>query len=205
MTRIPVLAELWLILTIPSCVNDDCCDLYGYASQFHYDVRPSQSTSKGIAADLTGQDISLEAIDRLTDEVETCLRLAFGDPPIIPEDVRQKAACRGKTFRLPLARECFVVKIPDDWELSCDQSQQVLPLKSTSYRPPDKLCEDKGLEPTPECPCRWRAGIQDDNTIVVTPSLYLYKDPLIRMVTGCNNPWGHPVLAHCVAPSTPPL
>jgi len=205
MIRTFVLVGLVLILATLSCVNGDCCDFYEYKSQFHYQVRPSQSTTKGIAVDLTGQDVSLEVIDRLTDEVEACLKETFGVPPILPEDVRQKAQCRDETFNLPIARKCLVVKIPDDWEFSCDKSQQVLPIKSTSYRPLDALCEAKGLEPTPECPCRWRAGIQDDNIIVATPSLYLYKDPLIRLITGCNNPWGHPALSHCAAPSTPPL
>ncbi len=45
--------------------------------------------------------------------------------------------------------------------------------------------------------------------IVVTPSAYLLKDPLIRLVTGCNNPWAvaasGATLAKCAEPSVPAL
>lgn len=180
--------------------NNDCPDTYHFKDQTSYEVNPEFTTKNGIAVDPTGQNISPDLIDGLTDEVENCLIEAFGFPPVIPEEVMRDSMCVGETFDLPIHRECLTVKIPDDWLLSCDGSQQLLPNIA-----PRELCEAKGLTPTPECPCRWRAGIQDNQTIVVTPSLYLYKDPLIRIVTGCNNPWGHPILSHCAKPSTPPL
>jgi len=174
-------------------------------SQFKYDVSPNDTTPEGISVDLSGQDVSLELIDRLTDEVESCLKEKFGDPPVLSPEAMQEGQCFRNTFTLPINRSCLTIKIPDDWQYSCDGTQQVLPIKSTDYRPPDSACRVKGLEPTPECPCRWRAGIQDSCIVVSTPSLYLYKDPLIRLVTGCNNPWVNNDLAHCAAPSTPPL
>lgn len=92
----------------------------------------------------------------------------------------------------------FVVKVPADWTASCDGSQQVL-----SAIAPESGCDAKGL--TGSCPCRWRALVQCPNVIVATPSLYLYKDALVRFVTGSVNPWADPELAKCAAPSTGPL
>ena len=173
--------------------KNDQCPRYNFYNQFSYKVRPTEKTAQGIAVDLTGQDVSLEQIDRLTNEVEKCLENAFGNPPHLPDDVRQKADCLVETFALPLKRKCLTVKIPDDWTFSCDGRYQVLPQEAPAER-----CREKGIEPTPECPCRWRAGTQNDSVIVVTPNLFLYKDPLVRLVTTCNYPWAHPSLAACL-------
>lgn len=185
---------------VSACQSEQNCQRYNYVNQFRYEVNFTQSTPKGIAIDLSGQDVSPELIDRLTDEVEQCLAETFGNPPVLPPAVVQDAQCRDNTFSLPINRECFAVKIPNDWQISCDGTQQVLPISSTVYVALDELCEAKGLEVIPECPCRWRAGLQDNYIVVSTPSLYVYKDPLIRMVTGCNNPWGHPALSQCASP-----
>ena len=193
-------AVVALVLFFSACQSDQNCQHYNYANQFNYETDFNQSTPQGIALDLSGQDISPELIDRLVDEVEKCLVENFGNPPVLPPVVVQDAQCRGKTFSLPIDRGCLAVKIPNDWQISCDGTQQVLPISSTVYVAPDELCEAKGLTVTPECPCRWRAGIQDDYILVSTPSLYVFKDPLIRMITGCNNPWGHPALSQCASP-----
>ena len=173
--------------------ENDQCPRYNFYNQFSYKVRPTIKTVRGIAVDLTGQDVSLNCIDKATSEVEKCLEETFGNPPRLPDDVRQKADCLVETFALPLKRKCLTVKIPDDWTLSCEGTYQVLPQEAPAER-----CFEKGLTPTPNCPCRWRAGIQDDSVIVATPNLFLYKDPLIRLVTSCNNPWAHPSLAKCL-------
>ena len=197
LTKIILFSPLLLL----HCATDDSCPVvYRYQDQTDYEVNPEFVTPGGIAVDPTGQDVSLTLVDELTDKVENCLIEEFGDPQLLPPEVVEKGRCRGETFALPISRECLTVKVPDDWVLSCDKTQQLLPAPA-----PDQLCRDKGLHPTPECPCRWRAGIQDHQTIVVTPSFYLYNDPLIRIVTGCNNPWGHPALARCATPSVPPL
>lgn len=173
----------------PECVS------HLYESQFRYDVTPAFTTPGGLAVDPTGQAVDPATIDRLTDEVEACLAAEFGRPARLPPEVRAAADCLGDTFALPIARECLVVKVPDDWEKSCDGDQQVLPAQA-----PAALCQAKGLVPTAACPCRWRAGIQDDHVLVTTPSLYLFKDPLVRLATGCNNPWAHERLARCARP-----
>jgi hypothetical protein len=136
--------------------------------------------------------VSLFEIDRLTNEVESCLAEEFGNPPVIPDDVINQSYCLYNTFDIPFPRECITVKVVDDWVWSCDGTQQLIPQEA-----PQELCDAKGLSYDPNCPCRWRAGIQDNHIIVVTPDLFLYKDPLIRLMTSCNNPWAHPKISKC--------
>lgn len=92
------------------------------------------------------------------------------------------------------------MKVVSDWVPSCDHTQQLLP---TIAGP--EGCVVKGLNPTEECPCRYRVGIACPNVLVVTPSMYLYKDVLVRFVTSCADPWASPELHKCVSPSTTPL
>lgn len=180
--------------------NNGQCRSYALYNAFHYDVRPTLMSPSGIKIDPTGQALDMEKLERQTNEVERCLTDAFGSPPKIPPDVMRDAECLVDTFNLPLDHGCLTVKVPDDWTLTCDGSQQILPTRA-----PDEGCLEKGLTPTAQCPCRYRGGTQDDHIIVTTPSFYIFKDPLIRVVTGCNNPWRHPTLAKCAQPSVPRL
>lgn len=193
------LLTLFALYILINCKGPDCPH-YGYTSQFNYQVSYNAITPSGIKVDTSGQLIRLDTIDVLTNEVETCLEKNFGSPPHIPQEVRNASYCVVSDFNLPCDRDCFSVKVPDDWVMSCDGSQQLLPTEA-----PQELCDAKGLTANPDCPCRWRAGIQNNNIIVTTPSLYLYKDPLIRIITGCNNPWAHTRLAECAQPTVPPL
>lgn len=104
------------------------------------------------------------------------------------------AACLGR----PIDRASFRVKIPSEWTLSCDAQQQLLPSGA-----PGEGCDAKGLQGA--CPCRWRAIVQCPDVIVTTPSLYLYKDALVRLVVPSADPWSSPALAKCASPSTGPL
>lgn len=79
--------------------------------------------------------------------------------------------------------------------MTCDGTQQVLLDEA-----PAASCEAKGLEPTPECPCRWRAAIQDQQVAVSTPDLYNVRDPIVRIVTRCMQPWSAPELVQCMKP-----
>ena len=59
------------------------CPDYRYESQFSYEVSPAFTTPEGIAVDASGQEVSAESVDRLTDDVEACLVREFGSPPAI--------------------------------------------------------------------------------------------------------------------------
>jgi len=176
----------------------DCPLIWGYQDQTEYSVEPTLETPTGIPVDPSGQRVEPEVVDGIVDDVERCLRESFGEPPSLPPDVVRDGQCISTTFTLPYPRaECLTIKIPNDWVPSCDGSQQLLP-----WSAPDAGCLQKGLTPTKECPCRWRAGIQDRRTAVTTPNLYNLRDPLIRIMTGCNSPWTSPALAKCASPST---
>ena len=195
------LASMFSLLFCINCRQEqgECRNNF-YENQFDYKINADKITDGGIEVDDSGQDIDLSLIDKLTEEVEQCLLEQFGEKLKIPKDVSLTGQCMFDSFNLPAPRSCFKVKIPSEWTLSCDGSQQVLLTTAPQY-----LCNQKGLAPNQDCPCRWRAGIQEGNNIVTTPSFYLYKDPLIRIITGCNNPWGHEKLAVCAAPSVPKL
>jgi hypothetical protein len=170
-----------------------------FPDQYHYVFRADQVTPSGIAVDTSGVAVDLAALDRQTDEVEACLAEAFGPVPRLPPALVADAHCDGAAFPLPLLRGDLAVKVAANWVPSCvSPTQQLLPVPGQDW-----ICEAKGQTPTPECPCRLRAGIQDNEIIVVTPDQYLYKDPLIRLVTGCNNPWVG-ALAVCARPSVQP-
>jgi hypothetical protein len=201
-----VVALLTLIVScasshIPTHHEVNRCEAkYSYLSQTGYDINVSQYTSKNIAVDTSGLNINLSKIDRLTNEVEDCLKNIFGNPPILPDDIVKNGECVGKTFDFPIRRECLVVKVADDWFLSKYEyggtHHQQLPWTNGGQ------CTNKGL---PAGVCYYRVGIQDNLTIVVPPSFYLYKDGLVRVVTGCHNPWYAESLANCMNPSTDPL
>jgi hypothetical protein len=173
-----LLLLLSLLMLTSSCEPSCRAARWGYSisNGVTYEVAPTSTTPGGIKYDATGQNVPPELIDRLTREVGDCLKMSI-DPA------------------------SFVVKIPAGWSKSCDGSQEMLPSGA-----PEIGCMAKGLgDPDPKCPCRWRALIQCPNTIVATPSLYLFKDALTRFVTGSVNPWADPKLVACASPSTPPL
>lgn len=168
-----------LLLLLAGCApSSECLRVkWGYmvAHDQQYPTSPTETTPGGIRFDDSGQAVSGELLDRLTNEVSECLHMSID-------------------------RSGFVVKVPADWQPSCDGSQQVLTAIA-----PQSGCDAKGMSYDPQCPCRWRAVIQCPNVIVATPSLYLYKDALTRWVTGSPNPWADPALAKCASPSTAPL
>jgi hypothetical protein len=164
-----------------------------------YSVGATRTTPDGIRYDDSGLNVAPQLIDRLTNEVERCLFLKF--PERLSDTVKLQAGCDGDLTFKPLNRASFVVKVASDWHLTCDGQQQVLPIEA-----PAISCEYyKGEHPTLECPCSYRAGIKCPNILVVTPSLYIYKDVLIRFLYDCVDPWANKDLAACATPSTAPL
>ena len=169
---------------------------HNYSDQFAdhpYSVLPDAKTEEGIRVDTSGIYVDLKDLDMQTGDVEDCLKAQFGSGRLPPELVQQ-ASCDSDQVSLPIVRSWLTVKVAKDFLFSCDGSQEVLPVQA-----PDVLCVAKGETPTAMCPCYWRAGIEQNRYIVVTPNLYLFKDPLIRMVTGCDNPWVG-ALATCAQP-----
>lgn len=189
---VPVLFLLAVLPSCSACVPPEadahpgsCEPILRIESQFHYRVDAKETTPSGIHVDRSGQSYPpLEEIDRLVDDVEACLVGKFGDPPEYPPEVVEAYDCL-KPHPFPFPRGCITLKVPDDWFVSSDGTQEILPFVA-----PDGGCKQKNPAHRPEDGCFWRAGLQCGSVIVSTPSLYVFKDPLIRMTTGCNNPWG---------------
>lgn len=187
-----MLILLGCIFAVISCEPPPCESKWGYQTGGFDRYKVSSVlnlTPKGIRFDDSNQNFSYDfVLDKLTDEVEGCLH------DLTKEEIAESHCITNVNVN----RNAFVVKIPFDWTLSCDGSQEVLSVVTHG-------CESKGLIPTQECPCRYRAGIACPNIIVSTPSFFLYKDALIRFITGCENPWAYQPLAACATPTVPPL
>jgi hypothetical protein len=160
-------------------------------------VSPKWNTPRGIEVDPTTTRVNPLRIDRLVDEVEACLA-PFGGT-LAPEVV-QAAACSSPAFG-PVPRSSMTVVVIDDWFLSsvefAGSKHQMIP----GWVVADG-CTEKGMVPGP---CYRRVGIIENTTIVTPPALYLFKEAVLKITTGCHFPWSSPALAACMTPTTGPL
>jgi hypothetical protein len=175
------------------CEKD--CDKYcvhGFPqTENPYYTNFTELTEKGVRVDREGVvgAPTLNQIDQAIDEVEACLTRNFPGG-YMGEEIRLRTTGAYDSFTLPLKRKCLRVKVAAD-------TVEVDGCELLPWPAPTALCEAKGLTPTEDRPCRWRAGIQDRQTAVTTPNLYLLKDPIVRIVTGSSAIWSEPLLAEC--------
>ena len=192
--------SLLILILLASCGRDECSNYSSTNINPPYDTNFTQTTASGVRVDSSGQYVNLDTLDYVVTTVETCLSERF--PNGLSSALAKKAGCYSPwqgSIR-PLDRDCVGIKIPEHWRISCDSKQQLLDRNA-----PQEGCIAKGLNRDfNECPCSWRAGIQEDSTIVVTPDLYMLPDPLVRWMTGCLNVWIEEI-SPCVRPLTVPL
>jgi hypothetical protein len=124
-----------------------------------YDVMPNIFLEEGIKLDDPLGEIDIEELKRQMQAFEKCTNIS-------------------------VKWSCITLKVPHDWYISLCSGQQLFPCNIS-----DKVCLDKDLPISEECPCNCRATIQDSTTIIVTPNLLLFRGELARMITGMNNPW----------------
>jgi hypothetical protein len=187
---IALLALIAIALLVASCAEEPyqrCTPEYNFGLRAHYDVDPDRITPQNIAVDSSGQAVNYFMIDVLTDKVEECLARSFPGG-VMPETVWGPGGCRRHSFRPHIRRECLTVKVAPDWWVG-KSGDQLLPWGNGGE------CQEKGFGPGP---CYFRATIQDDLTIVVTPNLKLYAGPLVQIATGCELPWSSPELSACI-------
>lgn len=163
-----------------------------FANVTSYKIVPNATTSKGIKVDTASNfNTDLEELDRRIDKIEACMLEEMRKLPLLTEQQRQEWQCPDKGFIAEeLKRECVQIKVVSAVVSECS-AWQLLPVLA-----PNKLCLDKGVIPTIECPCRWRTVVQDDYRIITPPAMYLWELP--RVMTGCNNIWKSP-FAKCTA------
>jgi hypothetical protein len=156
---------------------------YGYfpgddIERLYADHQPTAKTPHGVQYDDEGQQIDPNRIDLVVDRVELCL-----------------------VSRID--RERFVLFVPAFWALSCDGTQQSLPVSASvagcHASVPDSEC-------VPTSHCHYRAVVARPNVIVSTPSLYLLQDALIRFLYRSSDPYVDSRIKHeCLTPMTKPL
>lgn len=194
--KIQIFASSMLFLL--SCAEfDEECGNRSYAPLEGYEVGGYDYTPEGIHVDAP-DNYDLSVVDRLTNEVYFCLQQTF--PSLyIPDHIASASWCYPRKIRL-FRRSCLEVKVPAEWRVSSDGMQQTL-----FDQAPEASCSAKGFTGS----CYWRAGLQQEEDssaiIVTTPSLYLYKDPLLRYITNCDYPWQSLELAYCMDTTTGPL
>lgn len=157
--------------------------------EFNYDI----ITAQGIKVDTGGQDVDFDLLDKMTNEVQKCLLKTFGRNGKIPTRIQKEAYCSEIEFDPKIKKECLNIKIPTNWIWSNTQYNMQL----LNDNAPFEGCARKGQKKE-DGPCKWRAGISDSNIIVVTPNLYLYKDPLVKLITSCMGPWENKELSNCM-------
>jgi len=193
---------LILFVLISSCRADPCDHFSTENINPPYKIKIEATTPKGIKVDLSGQNVSLELIDRVVDSVEQCMNDIFPDK--LPPSITGSGSCNDWSqesignYKHYIDRGCITIKIPNTWLLSNDGTQMVLDRDADEYLCAQKPNYIKGQG------CHWRAGLQENNTIVALPDLYMLPDPIVRYMTSCYNAWVGD-LAKCAMPRTVPL
>jgi len=201
MQRFTVSVLFFLALGFFGCTTDECLTPH-YDWGFDYDVNPTYKTPYGIKVDTTNQALHQNfnsMLDKITQEVEACLAERFPNNSL--KSVYAQAYCNsGHEFTPKANKKCLEVKVPDDWLWSRNKEQQFI-----NNRAGDKGCLDKGFsqESIDKYGCYWRVGLQDGYKIITPPNLYLYKDALVKYITGCDNVW-YSELAVCASPGFEP-
>lgn len=179
--------RILILLLLTSCGQYNPCDSSLGLDMLNYSVEPTEITPNGILVD--GEDIDLDLVDAIVGAVERCLDNMFPDG-YLTDEVLSDSFCIRRKVNLPI--QGITIKIPSEYRTSVIDGQQLL-----NSPAPEQGCIDKGICESP-CECYWRCGIQDTCTIVVTPSLYMLPDPLVKLATDCYYVWGS--LAECAQP-----
>jgi hypothetical protein len=175
---------LAIVALLPNCREryQRCEPVLSFPSFTDYDVEPDRYTPRGIAVDTSGQAVSLEAIDALTDDVEACLARSFPGGEMT-YTAWASASCTGPKWKL--RRECITVKIAPDWFVGTSGDQLIPHGTGASCK------QFAG-------PCFFRSVVQDSLTIVTTPDLKLFEAPLAQIALACQYPWSSAEVAACI-------
>jgi len=187
-------------ITYPDNLSD--CGMYdlSYAYYTDYDVNIDHYTPNGIPVDVGNVYADFKVIDDKALEVKACIKKNFPDLRVSKE-VRLLGECSSVDFKSSYWNAwnygCWQVKYDPDWSIGCSGNQV---LSQGPPMPPGTQCGGKkDMITTKDCPCRYRMAVFE-KTFVITPDARLFKDGLIRAITSCKNPWGHPLLSECASP-----
>lgn len=176
---------------VPDFYRPNCGPKWGTARAAVYPVHMTGVTPQNI---LLAGGANSTLVDRLTNEVEACLMTL---DPILTQEEQRIGGCQAPVLEQKICRECLVAAIAPDWFYTpYSGGQQVLPIVGGRCIKADCDGQQKGY---------LRVFVQDDYVVVVPPSMYLYKEGLVKITTGCWQPWLLPRLAVCMTPTTGPL
>ena len=194
-----------------SCQEE--CYWNNYSNFTDYSIEVDSYTPSGIGVDTDRGTftVDLAALDERINKIESCIHEVMDENPDFDDETTEKGQCwgEGKFYRdvwpfERLRRHCLKIKLVPPVYSECSDWQFI----RATVDPDPELCREKGVEPTPTCPCLWRTAIQDENTIispppetrsdvdpVSVPAPYLWE--IGRMMTSCNYVWYTP-FAKCL-------
>jgi hypothetical protein len=165
-----IIEKIFFVLFLFAC--DDRCYPNGFVNYTNYSIKPNTESPMGIPIDSSGQWVDVYDLDKKILDLQDCM---------------------GVKINL----DCLEVKIAPDWEITDCAIANGAYEETFPCDIPDYVCTSKGLIDTGDCDCRCRAIIQDDDYIVTTPNLNLFKAALARMIIGYD-PWSDSEIAKCL-------
>lgn len=189
---------LSFVLLLCGCADETNCYENNFENITNHTISPDTSTPEGISVDTGGYPINLQMLDERINRIESCIQNLFKNYPL--PDAKWKCLKTRFDPQEKLLRKCLVIKIVPPVYSPCSDWQFI-----GEYAPAE-FCLVKGVVPKPECPCRWRTAIQDENVIItppeetrsnipptIPPAPYLWE--IGRMMTSCNEVWQSPFSA----------
>lgn len=165
------------------------------ATVTHYLAHPTRTTPEGVRVTDPKNELDLEALDRAIDAAELCLVVV----PEPTDDEWTAMECLSTPIARAVNRAAFDVLVAPDWYQSTCTGQEMFPCAIA-----DSACDAKPQLNDLPCRCACRAAVQQNRTIVVVPNAApldgalmperdVFRGELLRLVTGCSNPWRGPL------------
>jgi hypothetical protein len=142
-----------------------------------YPIHATERSALGFGIDDPLHELNRANLDAIVSTTRACVESLL---PLTAEEISQ-GECVGTPD--PEIRPCLTIKTAPDWHLDCTGKEQVF------GNAPNASCEAKGLTPTTQCPCEFRAIIQDYCAVITTPNMKILSGQLVTLFTGCNNGW----------------
>ena len=193
----------FLFFAMCGCGNHICAwNAFGLASDANgnailFDVDWSEVTPSGIRTDRSTVEIDTGHIDTIVGMMASCVDELI-DKRYSPVPQAQCLSWVLEQRQDPCIQDCLKIKMVEPVKSLCSGEHTL------GVTAPEELCIRKGLVPDDRCPCQWRWVVQRDYELITTidQSGYPYLYDVVRIMTGCNNPWKDEELLQCIWEST---
>jgi hypothetical protein len=186
-----------IFLLSAACMQDITPCSYMFAEAAQYKINSYVISNTGLKIDDETNSVDIKEIDKIFTTVYDCLLNEFPDR-ILHNDVLNTSWCyneRAHIREIEICKDCISIKIPNNYSYSItDPNEQVL-----ADTAPKEGCLAKGQNRDfKKYPCKYRGLITEDNIIVVTPSLHLLPDMIVKYASNCSYPYGSDKLSKCI-------